>query len=85
MSKEDLLNLIPDSSNNFFIEHFKKNFESCTILNIYMVDGELVKVGSGSRIKKNAVKEINSNFISIEYDSHTTDYLVSNIVKIEYY
>ena len=85
MSKEDLLNLLPSTSDTFFIEHLQKNFSSHTIINIYMSDGELVKVGSGSHIKKDAVKEINSIFITIEYDSHKTDYFISNIVKIEYY
>ena len=88
MSKEDLLNLIPSSkADDEFSTYFKKKLSSpyTTIINICMSDGELVKIGSGSKIKKDDVVEINSTFITIQYDSHETNYFIHQIVKVEYY
>ena len=50
-----------------------------------MVDDELIKIGSGSKIKKDDVITITPDFVTIRYDSHITDVMFSGIKKIEYF
>lgn len=85
MSKEDLLNLGFTSTESNFYKRLQKGIDQSTIVNIYMVDGELIKIGSGSKIKKEAIIYIDNDIITIQYDSHQTDILINNIKKVEYY
>ena len=85
MSKEDLLNIGFASTESNFYKRLQKGIDQSTIVNIYMVDGELIKIGSGSKIKKEAIIYIDNDIITIQYDSHQTDILINNIKKVEYY
>lgn len=85
MSKEDLMNIIGSQSHHTLYNTFLDNIKNRTIINIYMVDGELIKIGGDSDLNKNNIFKVTPDFITIKYDSHLTDYMFSAIKKIEYY
>lgn len=85
MSKEDLMNIIGSQSHHTLYDTFLDNIKNRTIINIYMVDGELVKIGGDSDLTKDNIFKITFDCITIKYDSHLTDYMFSAIKKIEYY
>lgn len=85
MSKEDLMNIVGSSSHHTLYDTFLDNIKYRTIVNIYMVDGELVKIGGDSDLTKDSVLEVTPDYITIKYDSHLTDYMFNAIKKIEYY
>lgn len=85
MSKEDLMNIIGSQSYHTLYDTFLDNIKNRTIINIYMVDGELIKIGGDSDLNKDNIFKVTPDFITIKYDSHLTDYMFSAIKKIEYY
>ena len=85
MSKEDLIDIVGCLSYHTLYDTFLDNIKNRTIINIYMVDGELVKIGGDSDLTKDNIFKVTPDFITIKYDSHLTDYMFSAIKKIEYY
>ena len=85
MSKDDLLNILDSSSTHTLYSDFMKRIENYQIINIYLVDNELIKIGSGGQIKKHNILSVTPDYITIQYDSHVTDIMFSAIKKIEYF
>lgn len=85
MSKTDLMNAINGSSAHTLYDVFLDKIKSYSIINIYMMNGELIKIGGDSNLRKKNIADITPDFITILYDSHLTDYMFSAIIKIEYY
>lgn len=85
MSKDDLLNILDSSSTHTLYSSFIERIKSYQIINIYLVDNELIKIGSGGQIKKHDILSITPDYITIQYDSHVTDIMFSAIKKIEYF
>lgn len=85
MSKDDLLNILDSSSTHTLYSNFIERIKSYQIINIYLVDNELIKIGSGGQIKKHDILSITPDYITIQYDSHVTDIMFSAIKKIEYF
>lgn len=85
MSKDDLLNILDSSSTHTLYSDFIRRIENYQIINIYLVDNELIKIGSGGQIKKHDILSITPDYITIQYDSHVTDIMFSAIKKIEYF
>lgn len=85
MSKMDLINAINGPSAHTLYNVFLDKIKSYSIINIYMIDGELVKIGGDSNLNKKNITDITPDFITISYDSHLTDYMFNAIIKIEYY
>jgi hypothetical protein len=61
--------------------------QKALIINIYLHNGELIKVGDGSpdRLKISSIVDITNDFLTIKYDSHETNILYTAIAKIEYF
>ena len=85
MSKEDLLQALNAPSYHTLYIEFLKKIQDYEIINIFLVDGELIKIGSGSKLKKSNIITITPDFITIQYDSHITDVMFTAIKYIEYY
>lgn len=85
MSKKDLMNIVDSQSHHALYNTFLETIQHYSIINIYMVDGELIKIGGDSDLTKGNVFKITPDFITIKYDSHLTDYMFNAIKKIEYY
>lgn len=85
MSKEDLLQALHAPSYHTLYTEFLNKIQDYEIINIFLVDGELIKIGSGSKLKKSNIITITPDFITIQYDSHITDVMFTAIKYIEYY
>lgn len=85
MSKEDLLQALHAPSHHTLYTEFLNKIQDYEIINICLVDGELIKIGSGSKLKKNSIITVTPDFITIQYDSHITDVMFTAIKYIEYY
>lgn len=85
MAKIDLMNAL-DSSSDFSIK-LQDIVKKALIINIYLNNGELIKVGDGSleKIQVSDITNISNDFFTIKYDSHDTDILFTSISKIEYF
>lgn len=57
------------------------------IINIYLLNGECIKLGAGSKdmLKVSDIINISDTFLTIKYDSHETNILYTSILKIEYF
>ena len=86
MSKQDLMNAFNIGSNPL-IDELKVQIKECSTINIYLLNGELIKLGAGSLelLKLSAITNITDSFLTIQYDSHRTDILYTAIAKIEYF
>lgn len=87
MTKEDLIKAFGSNSNDFSV-HFKEQVQKALIVNIYLNNGDMIKIGDGSldRLKISAISNISDTFFTITYDSHqTTDILFTSISRIEYF
>lgn len=86
MTKEDLMKAFSSYSNDFSAE-LKEQAQKALIINIYLNNGEMIKIGDGSpdRLKISAIINIGDTFLTIAYDSHQTDVLFTSISKIEYF
>lgn len=87
MSKEDLMNIIGSSSTNSLYDELKKRVKTALIINIYLVDGEQIKIGPGSpdRLSVSSIINITNDFLTIKFDSHQSNIMYNGIKKIEYF
>lgn len=86
MSKEDLMNAFGVSTSDFS-NKLQDQIQTALIINIYLHNGELIKLGQGSpdKLMVSSIVNISNDFLTIQYDSHDTDILFSAISKIEYF
>ena len=86
MSKEDLMNAFGVSASDFS-NKLQDQIQTALIINIYLHNGELIKLGQGSpdKLMASSIVDISNDFLTIQYDSHDTDILFSAISKIEYF
>lgn len=87
MTKEDLIKAFGSNSNDFSV-HFKEQVQKALIINVYLNNGDMIKIGDGSldRLKISAISNISDTFFTITYDSHqATDILFTSISRIEYF
>ena len=86
MSKEDLMNAFNLSSNPL-CDAIQAQISESTTMNIYLLNGELIKIGAGSleMLKLSAIINIDESFLAIQYDSHITHIPYTAIAKIEYF
>lgn len=86
MSKEDLMNAFGVSASDFS-NKLQDQIQTALIINIYLNNGEMIKIGEGSSdgLRVSSIVDISNDFLTIQYDSHDTDILFSSISKIEYF
>lgn len=86
MAKEDLMNAFGVSVSDFS-NNLQNKIQKASIINIYLNNGEMIKIGAGSpdRLKISSIVNISNDFFTIQFDSHDTDILFSSIAKIEYF
>ena len=91
LSTKDLINAFGAASNSVIRSDFsiklKEEVQKALIINIYLNNGELIKIGDGSleRVQISDIVNISNDFFTVRYDSHDTDILFSSISKIEYF
>lgn len=85
MTKIDLMNALNTSSSHTLYINFLDKIQDYEIINIFLVDNELIKIGSGSTLKKKNIIDVTPDYLTIKYDSHITDVMFTAIKKIEYY
>lgn len=85
MSKDDLMSVLGTSSSHTLHTEFMSKIRDKEIINIFLVNEELIKIGNGSDIKKEDIINITPDYLTIKYDSHITDVMFTAISKIEYY
>ena len=86
MSKEDLMNALGGSP-HALMDELQKRIKNVLIINIYLYNGEIIKIGDGSpdKLKISSIINITNDFLTIKYDSHETNVLYTAIMKIEYF
>ena len=86
MAKEDLMNALGVQTSDF-AENLKKQAQRALIINIYLNNGDMIKIGDGSpyRLKMSSIINISNDFLTVKFDSHDTDILFTSISKIEYF
>lgn len=86
VAKEDLMNALGVQTSDF-AENLKKQVQRALIINIYLNNGDMIKIGGGSphRLKMSSIINISNDFLTIKFDSHDTDILFTSISKIEYF
>lgn len=85
LSDLDLQKIIGNT--NSIKNELEKRMKTASIINIYTLNNECIKIGSGSidNLKKSSVINIADDFLTIRFETHDTDILYSSIVKIEYF
>lgn len=65
----------------------KNRMDKVLIINIYLLNGECIKLGAGSKdmLKVSDIVNISDTFLTIKYDSHETNIMYTSILKIEYF
>lgn len=86
MAKEDLMNAFGVTASDFS-NKLQDQIQKVLIINIYLNNGEMIKIGDGSpdKLKISSIVDISNDFFTIQFDSHDTDILFSSISKIEYF
>lgn len=86
MAKEDLMNAFGVTASDFS-NNLQDKVKQASIINIYLNNGDMIKIGAGSpdRLKISSIVNISNDFFTIQFDSHDTDILFSSISKIEYF
>lgn len=86
MSELDLMNALGVQSHSLMSE-LEDKVKKALIINIYLNNGELIKIGDGSpeKLKISSIINITNDFLTIKYDSHETTILYTAISKIEYF
>ena len=86
MAKKDLMNALGVQSSDF-ANQLQQQVHNALIINVYLNNGEMIKIGDGSpdRLKISSIQNISNDFFTIHFDSHDTDILFSSISKIEYF
>ena len=82
MSKADLMKALDSSSVHTLYDTLSDNIEKSVIVKILTVSGECVKIQGDKHI---SVVDITPDFVTVQFDSHKTDYMYTAIERIEYY
>lgn len=82
MSKMDFMKALDSSSVHTLCDTLEDNLKSFHIVKLYTVNGECVKIKGDKYI---SVKDITPDYITVQFDSHVSDYMFTAIEKIEYY
>lgn len=82
MSKADLMKLMGDSSVHTLYDELPLKIKQSSIVNLYTIRGECIKIKGEKNI---SVIDITPHYITVQFDSHTSDYMYTAIEKIEYY
>lgn len=78
-------NLKSIQKNKDIQDELKSRISKALIINIYLLNSECIKLGSGSMLKVTDIINISDTFITIKYDSHETNVFYTSILKIEYF
>lgn len=75
-----------DSASNIQKELIER-IEQVLIINIYLLNGECIKLGAGSKdmLKVSDIIKVSDIYLTIRYDSHDTNIFYNSILKIEYF
>lgn len=65
-----------------FVEDFRKKYVNSAIVKLYTLSGEEIKIKGNLSVK---FADISTDYLTIKFDSHTTDIMISSIAKVEYY
>lgn len=86
MSEQDLMNALGIQSHSL-VHELQEKIKKALIINIYLNNGESIKIGDGSpeNLKISSIVNITNDFLTIKYDSHETTILYTAISKIEYF
>ena len=82
MSKADLMKVLDSSNVHTLYDTLENRLHSHSLVNLYTVTGECVKIKGDKHI---SIIDITPDYISIQFDSHVSDYMFTAIEKIEYY
>jgi len=82
MSKADLMKALDSSSVHTLFDTLQKKVDKSVIVKLYTTNGECVKIKGDKYI---SIVDITPDYITVKFDSHTTDYMFTAIEKIEYY
>ena len=82
MSKADLMKALDSSNVHTLYDTLEERLARSSIVNMYTVTGECVKIKGEKHI---SVANIPPDYISVQFDSHISDYMYTAIEKIEYY
>lgn len=82
MVKADLMKALDSSSVHTLYDTLQKNIDKSVIVKLYTTNGECVKIKGEKYI---SVIDITPHYITVQFDSHKTDYMYTAIEKIEYY
>lgn len=82
MSKMDLMKALDSSSVHTLCDTLEDSIKLSSIVKMYTVTGECIKLKGDKYI---SLKDITPDYITVQFDSHTTDYMFTAIEKIEYY
>lgn len=82
MSKADLMKALDLSSVHTLYDTLADDISKSVIVKLFTIGGECVKIKGDKHI---SVINITPDFITVQFDSHKTDYMYSAIEKIEYY
>ena len=82
MSKKDLISSYDSQSLSLLHIDIYNKIKKSAIVNIYTCSGECIKAKDG---RHDFITSINSDFITLTFDSHITDIMFQSIERIEYY
>lgn len=82
MSKADLMKALDSSSVHTLYDTLEDKLHHHSLVNLYTVNGECIKIKGDKYI---SVIDVTPDYITIQFDSHISDYMFSAIEKIEYY
>ena len=82
MSKVDLMKALDSSSVHTLYDTLEDKLKQHSLVNLHTVNGECVKIKGDKYI---FVKDITPDYITIQFDSHVSDYMFTAIEKIEYF
>ena len=82
MSRADLMKALDSSSVHTLYDTLQKEVDKSVIVKLYTTNGECVKIKGDKHI---SIIDIKPDFITVQFDSHKTDYMYTGIEKIEYY
>lgn len=82
MSKADLMKALDSSSVHTLYDTLEKKLSQYSLVNLYTVNGECIKIKGDKYI---SVIDVTPDYITIQFDSHVSDYMFTAIEKIEYF
>ena len=82
MSKADLMKAFDSSSVHTLYDTLEDDIKKATIVKLYTISGECIRIKGEKYI---SVADITPHYITVQFDSHKTNYMYTGIEKIEYY